>query len=104
MRFALEQSFAGSVEDVLATFTDPDFIATLGDLPKLDRPEMLDQTRDGAVVRQRVRYRFVGTLSPAVSRVLEAARPVWVDETAYDTVAATATSRILPAHHANRLA
>jgi hypothetical protein len=104
MRFALEQAFAGSVEDVLAVFTDPDFLATLGDLPKVDQPELLEQTRDGAVVRQRVRYRFVGTLSPTVTRVLDPSRLVWVEETTYDTDAASATFRILPDHYANRLA
>jgi hypothetical protein len=103
MRFALEQTFAGSVEDVLATFTDPDFIATLGELPKLDAPELLDQATEGAVVRQRVRYRFVGSLSPAVTRVLDPSRLVWVDETTYDTAAGTASFRILPEHYGNRL-
>jgi hypothetical protein len=103
MRFALEQTFAGAVEDVLATFTDPDFLATLGELPKLDRPQLLEQTTEGDVIRQRVRYRFTGTLSPTVTRVLDPSRLVWVDETAYDTAANTATFRILPDHYANRL-
>lgn len=103
MRFALDQRFAGPVEEVFGVFTDPAFLATLGELPKLDRPEVLDQRTEGDLVHQRVRYRFVGTLSPTVSRVLDPSRLVWVDETTYDTSARSATFRILPEHYANRL-
>lgn len=103
MRFALEQTFAGAVDEVLAVFTDPAFLATLDQLPNLGEPEVLEHRTDGGRVFQRVRYRFTGTLSPAVSRVLDPSRLVWVDETTYDTGARTATFRILPEHYANRL-
>jgi hypothetical protein len=57
---------------------------------------------DGTL-HQRVRYRFTGALSPAVTRVIDPDRLVWVDDTTYDLEAATATFRIVPEHYANRL-
>lgn len=103
MRFRLDQDLPGSVEEVESALTDPRFLAELAALPKLGEPEVLESTREGERVRQRVRYRFAGKLSPVVTKVLDPARLVWVDETTYDLRAHTATFRILPEHYANRL-
>jgi hypothetical protein len=103
MRFTLEQTLPGRVDDVLATLLDPAFLACLGDLPNLDKPEILDQVRDGERVVQRVRYRFTGSLSPAVTRVIDPAKVTWVDETTYDLGTRSATFRVLPDHYAGKL-
>jgi len=55
VRFQVDQALPGSVEEVLAAFTDPGFLGSVGDLGKVGDPEVLDQQRDGDVVRQRVR-------------------------------------------------
>ena len=103
MRFTLEQRFAGPVEVVMRVFTDPGFLAELGSLPNLGRPELLEQRDDGGLLHQRVRYRFTGTLNPTVTRVLDPNRLIWVEESTYDTAARRATFRIVPDHYANRL-
>jgi hypothetical protein len=103
MRFTLEQVLPGSIDDVLAALMDPEFLACLGDLPNLDKPEILDQTRDGAHVVQRVRYRFTGSLSPAVTRVIDPAKVTWVEETTYDLGARSATFRVVPDHYGGKL-
>jgi len=103
VRFSLEQHLPGSVAEVLAALTNPAFIASLAGLEKVGEPQLLEQRVDGDRVVQRVHYRFTGTLSPAVTAVIDPARLVWVDECTYDLGAAKATFRIVPEHYANRL-
>jgi len=101
VQFRVEQVLPGTVEQVLAALTDPDYLATIG-AAKVGQPELLEQTREGDTVRQRVRYRFTGHLSPAVTAVIDRDRLVWVDEHVYDLRTATATFRIQPEHYADR--
>ena len=103
MRFALDQDLPGTVEEVLAVLSDPGFVPELGALPKVGPPELLEHRVADGTLHQRVRYRFTGALSPAVTRVVDPARLVWVDDTTYDLQAGTATFRIIPEHYANRL-
>jgi hypothetical protein len=103
VRFSLDQDLPGTVEEVLAVLSDPGFVPELGALPKVGPPELLEHRVADGTLHQRVRYRFTGALSPAVTRVIDPARLVWVDDTTYDLEAGTATFRILPEHYANRL-
>lgn len=103
MRFVVDQALPGSVDAVLGAFTDPSYLGVLDGLAKVGAPEVLDQERDGNIVRQRVRYRFTGDLSPAVTSVIDREKFVWVTEHAYDLRAATATFRIVPEHYGERL-
>ncbi|HZB70827.1 MAG TPA: DUF2505 domain-containing protein [Acidimicrobiales bacterium] len=103
MRFALDQDLPGTVEEVLDVLADPGFVPELGALPKVGPPELLEHRVADGTLHQRVRYRFTGPLSPAVTRVIDPDRLVWVDDTTYDLAAATATFRIQPEHYANRL-
>lgn len=103
MRFHLEQPLPASAEQVVDVLVDPAFLASLAELPKLGLPEVLEQHEEGTTFRQRVRYRFTGSLSPAVTSVVDPKKLVWVDETTYDRAAGTATFRILPEHYADRL-
>ena len=103
MRFRLDQALPGTVEEVLAAFTDPAYLATIGTTAKVGSPEVLEQTRDGHSVRQLVRYRFTGDLAPAVTAVVDRRRLVWVEEHVYDLRTATATFQVLPEHYADRL-
>jgi len=102
VRFELEQELPGSVDEVLAAFTDPGFLAALGHLAKVGDPELLDQERDGDIVHQRIRYRFTGDLSPAVTAVVDRKKLVWVDEHTYDLKAQEATFRMVPEHYQDR--
>ncbi|CAN5618121.1 hypothetical protein BH18ACT1_BH18ACT1_16060 [soil metagenome] len=103
MRFSVESTLPGSVPEVLAILLDPGFLAELCDLPKVSAPEVLEHRADERSAFQRVRYRFTGSLSSAVTRVLDPGRLTWVDETTWDLEAGTGTFRILPDHYANRL-
>jgi hypothetical protein len=103
VRFSLDQDLPGTVEEVLAVLADPGFVPELGALPKVGPPELLEHRVADGTLHQRVRYRFTGALSPAVTRVIDPARLVWVDDTTYDLAAGTATFHILPEHYGNRL-
>ena len=103
MDFRLEQVFPGPLEVVEAALVDPGFLERLGQLPKLGRPELLDQREEGPLLRQRVRYRFVGDLSRAVTRVVDPARLTWVEELTLDRRSHQSTFRILPDHYGDRL-
>jgi len=103
VEFRLEQVFPGPVEAVEAALTDPSFLERLGQLPKLGRPELLTQREEGPVLVQRTRYRFVGDLSRAVTRVVDPARLTWVEELTLDRSSHRGTFRIQPDHYADRL-
>ena len=103
MRFHLEQTLPGRRDDVIAAFVDPAFYASLQGLPKIDPPELLEQVVDGTIVRQRIRYRFTGSVSGAVTRVIDPNKMVWVDESVYDLAGHRAEFRIVPDHYANKL-
>ncbi len=103
MRFTVEHDLPGTVAEVLDVLADPGFVPELGGLPKVGPPELLEHRVEGGGLTQRVRYRFTGALSPAVTRVIDPDRLVWVDETVYDLEAATARFTIRPEHYANRL-
>ena len=103
MRFSLEQVLPGTVDEVLAALLDPRLLRRLGELPKLRPPQLLSQERDGDTVVQRVQHACGGTLSPAVTRVIDPDKVTWVDETTYDLGARRATFRIIPDHYAGKL-
>lgn len=103
MRFRIQQRFDAPVEQVEAVLLDPAFLARLGQLPKLGRPELLDQREDGDVVHRRVRFAFAGQLSAAVTAVVDPARLTWVEESTVDRRTHRTTFRIRPDHYADRL-
>lgn len=103
MKFRIEQQLAVSPAAVAEALVDADFIAASADLPKIGGAELLDQERDRTRVRQRIRYRFTGELSSAVTAVVDRDRLTWVDESEHDLVAHRSEHRIVPDHYGNRL-
>ena len=103
MRFHLEQNLPGSRDDVVAAFVDPAFYASIASLPKLEPPQLLEQEVDGTTVRQRIRYRFTGHVSGAVTRVIDPQKMVWVDESVYDLARHRTEFRIVPDHYGSKL-
>lgn len=104
MRFRVVQRFDAPLEAVESGLLDPEFLSRLAELPRLGAPELLGTEVDGDTVRQRVRYRFVGDLSPAVTAVVDPNRLTWVEETMYDRSTHGGEHRIVADHYANRLA
>jgi len=99
MRFELVQQLHAPPEVVEQALVDPRFLATLGKLPKLGRPELLEQRDMGDRFFQRVRYDFEGHLSPAVKAVIDPARLTWVEESTQDRSTHTTAIEIVPDHY-----
>ncbi len=102
MRFQLTQRFAAPLAEVADAFSDPGFYAALAELPTLGAPELLDRTLDGDTVQMRVRYRFTGHLSAAVTAVIDPAKLTWVDVSHHDRTTHHVTFHLEPDHYADR--
>lgn len=103
MHFALIQRFVGSLADVETAFLEPEVLARFDRLPHVSRPELLERRDQGNAVRQRVRHRFVGKLSPAAAAVVDPARLTWVQESVLDRSTHRTRFWIQPDHYADRL-
>jgi hypothetical protein len=103
VEFRIEQPVAAAADAVARALVDPRFVAATAELPKVGGAELLDQQRDGDRVRQRIRYRFTGELSSAVTRVVDRDRLTWVDDAEHDLATLRSEHRILPDNYANRL-
>jgi hypothetical protein len=102
VHFRLEQVFSAPLEDVEGTYIDPGFLERMADLPRLGRPELLEQVEEGPMVRQWIRYRFEGQLSSTVTRVVDPARLTWVEEAILDRRSHRTTFVIVPDHYGHR--
>jgi hypothetical protein len=100
--FRIEQRIAGSVDEVARAYADRDLHASLGELPKVGRPDVLSSEVDGDVVRLRIAYRFTGALPPAASAVLDPKKLTWVEESTHDRAAHTVTWKLVPDHYGDR--
>jgi Protein of unknown function (DUF2505) len=103
VNFRIEQKVAAPVDAVEHALLNPDFIAATAELPKVGGAELIDQQRDGDRIRQRIRYRFTGELSAAVTAVVDRDRLTWVDESDHDLGTHRSEHRIIPDHYGNRL-
>jgi hypothetical protein len=103
VRFELTQRIRAPLEAVEAAFVDPDFIAELATLPKLGRPELLDQEDGGDHLSQRVRYAFAGELSARVKAVIDPKKLTWVEVSTLDRATHCTTFKIVPDYYGRML-
>jgi hypothetical protein len=103
MDFTLTQDIGATVDQVEAALTDAGFLATMTDLPKIGRVEVLEQSRAGDSVHQRVRYLFTAELSGAVRRVVDPDKLTWVEDSTSDVAGHSSSYRIEPDNYANLL-
>ena len=103
VRFRLEQRFTAPLGAVEAAFVDPAVLDQLADMPGLGRPQLIDQSADGDLLRQRVRYRFEGHLPSAATSVVDPDRLTWIEESTLDRRTHTTEVMIRPDHYADRL-
>jgi hypothetical protein len=103
MDFTVTQDFTAGPDAVAAAYASAELYEHLVGLPKLDAPEVLDLRVDGDLVRLRLRYRFVGDLSPAVTAVIDPAKLTWVESSTHDLARRTVSYELLPDHYPDRL-
>jgi hypothetical protein len=97
------QRLAAPLDAVETAFVDPAVLAELRALPKLGRPELLEQRSEGPIVFQRVRYAFVGNLSAAVRAVVDPDRLSWVEQSTLDRRTHHTHFDIVPDNYAHLL-
>lgn len=83
MEFECEHEFAGTVEHVASTMSDPTFQTAL-DLPDLARPDVVAHDVDGASRRLVLRYRYIGKLDPIAQKVVGNRELAWVQDLRID--------------------
>lgn len=103
MEFTVDQDFAADADAVARAYASPDLYAHLDGLPKLDRPEVIDHRVEHDLVHLRVRYRFVGDLSPAVTAVIDPRKLTWVEHSTHDLAMRTVRYHLVPDHYPDRL-
>jgi hypothetical protein len=103
VHFHIEQHFSGSVDAVESALCSPELLARFASLPKVGGAELLDQQRDGDTIHQRVRYRFTGELSSAVTALVDPDKLSWVEDSVIDRTTHVTTWSIIPDHYATRL-
>ena len=84
MRFTAEQRYTAPTDQLLALFVDPDFYSTLGGLPSISAPEVVDHSRSGDTVRISMRQRYTGDLPSAALTIIDPDRLTWVEELVFD--------------------
>jgi hypothetical protein len=99
MRFELVQRLHAPLDAVEQALVNPRFLETLGKLPKLGRPELLERRDMGERVFLRVRYDFEGNLSPAVKAFIDPAKLSWVEESTQDRKTHLTEIEIVPDHY-----
>lgn len=99
MRFTVEQRFSHLPDAVAAAYADPELYEALQGLPKLSRPEVVGHEAAGDTVQLRVRYRFSGDLSAAVTAVVDPERLTWVEHSVHDLARRTTTFTMVPDHY-----
>src|SRR5574341_625554 len=103
MEFELEQRLQGTPDAVLGVLLDRAFLDARAALPRLGSAELLELSRDDTSARVRVRMRFSGHLSSAVTAVVDPEKLTWVDDATFVLAARGARHEILPDHYADRL-
>ncbi|MCC7075557.1 MAG: DUF2505 domain-containing protein [Acidimicrobiia bacterium] len=96
MLFTFHHRFAASVEAVEDVMCDPEFYKSLGELPDIGPPEVLDVHEQGRRVAVKVRFTFTGYMEPVAQKVLRGQTPSWVQIVEIDRERNTADLRIDP--------
>jgi hypothetical protein len=99
MRFELVQHLQAPIDAVEQALVDPLFLEKQGQLPKLGRPELLEQRDMGDRIFQRVRYDFEGDLSATVKAFIDPAKLTWVEESTQDRTTHLTDIAIVPDHY-----
>ena len=88
---------------VMNAVVDPRMYESMGSMPSLGPPSVLECSHEGGISRLRIRYRFEGQLSRAARAVLDPAKMTWVVELDVDKENYSATFRMVPDHYKDRL-
>ena len=102
MHLRIEQRVAAPVSDIEAALLDGAFWDEVSAAGTVAQPRLLDQVVDGDHVHQRIRFRFVASLSSAARAVLDPEKLTFVQDADIDRSTHRAHFKIVPDHYASR--
>lgn len=82
---------------------DPRLYESMGAMPSLGAPSVLECSDEQDVASLRIRYRFEGQLSRAARAVLDPQKMTWVVELEVDKRNYEASFRMVPDHYKDRM-
>ena len=103
MRFKVDNPIHLPRGEVEAAFLDPAFYETLGQMPNIKAPELLEMDDAGDQVHLRFRYAFSGDLPSAARRVLDPARMTWVHQETIYRGEHRSEFTMIPDHYRDRM-
>ena len=103
VHFRIEQPVAAPPDQVVAAFTDPERFEVEHQVPEVGAPHVLQRRSRKGTVELRLRYHYVGSLSPAARRVLDPDKLTWVQELTVRAAERRAEFRMVPDHYPDRL-
>ena len=103
VRFRVDNLIHLSRETVEEAFVDPAFYDTLGEMPNIKAPDLLEREEDGDQVLLRFRYAFSGDLPPAARRVLDPGRMTWIHEETIFRQEHRSEFEMIPEYYKNKM-
>jgi hypothetical protein len=103
VRFEIQELIRAPRDEVMKAVADPRLYESMGSMPSLGPPSVLDCSEKGGVTSMRIRYRFEGQLSRAARAVLDPQKMTWVVELEVDAQKYHVAFRMLPDHYADRM-
>lgn len=103
MDYTVTQTFLAEADEVARAYASADLYEQMVGLSKLDTPDVLDRRVENDLVHLRIRYRFVGGLSPAVTAVVDPRRLTWIEHSTHDLEARTVRYQLVPDHYPDRM-
>lgn len=103
VHFRIEQAVAAPPDRVVAAFGDPERFDVEHQVPEVGAPRILQHRSRKSTVELRLRYHYIGSLSPAARRVLDPDKLTWVQELTVRAAERRAEFRMVPDHYPDRL-
>jgi hypothetical protein len=96
VKFGFEQSWAATVDEVVAVYTDEGFWTEVTGFSRTSGPEVLEVRTDGDTALTRLRWHLSVELPREATRFIDPDDVSWVEETRWDLPAASATVTFHP--------
>lgn len=103
MDYTVTQTFPAGADEVARAYASADLYEHMVGLSRLDTPDVLDRCVEDDLVHLQIRFRYVGSLPPAATAVVDPRRLTWVEHSTHDLEARTVRYRLVPDHYPDRL-
>jgi Protein of unknown function (DUF2505) len=103
MRFSISQSIAVAPDVAVAAYGNPLFYEGRPSSGDISLVEVVGHHQDGPLDRIEIRYRFTGSVSPAVRAIVDPEKLSWVTRTDIEREDHRSSFTVTPDHYPDRL-